>query len=407
MQGRATYERRLGEDRLQVSAYAGDRAVTQYQSFSGFPVQPAPCGRRDRLRPRLPRHGPALDFATRAGERRAHLTAGIDYDRSEDDRRGYEASSAARSGEGRCAATSSTPSPASTPMSRRCGRADLGVVARRPPFARFVQGGRPLHPRPTTRRQRQRALQRDHPALGVSYTLSPRPTSTPAWARAADATLNELSYATPTTGFNFGLRPSTSRQAEIGIKTFVSDNARINAALFRIETDDEIVVLASEDSRTSYQNAGRTLRQGARAGRPGRAHPHADGAGLADLDAGRVRRGVQRPQDHRGGRKPHSGVPRIAAFAELAWEATPGVTLAGEVLHRGEVGSATSTTTTSRRPTRSSICACPPSNARGRTFGQLLRVDNVLDREYVGSVIVGDSNKRYYEPGPERSVYAG
>ena len=41
------------------------------------------------------------------------------------------------------------------------------------------------------------------------------------------------------------------------------------------------------------------------------------------------------------------------------------------------------------------------------TFNQLLRLDNVFDRKYVGSVIVGDRNGRYYEPGPGRSVYGG
>jgi iron complex outermembrane receptor protein len=41
------------------------------------------------------------------------------------------------------------------------------------------------------------------------------------------------------------------------------------------------------------------------------------------------------------------------------------------------------------------------------TFHQTLRLDNLLDRQYVGSVIVGDSNNRYYEAAPGRSWYAG
>ncbi|RBC69922.1 TonB-dependent receptor, partial [Xanthomonas oryzae pv. oryzae] len=39
-----------------------------------------------------------------------------------------------------------------------------------------------------------------------------------------------------------------------------------------------------------------------------------------------------------------------------------------------------------------------------RTFA---RVDNVLDRQYVGSVIVNDGNGRYYEPGPDRTYTVG
>jgi iron complex outermembrane receptor protein len=41
------------------------------------------------------------------------------------------------------------------------------------------------------------------------------------------------------------------------------------------------------------------------------------------------------------------------------------------------------------------------------TTHQLVRLDNIFDRQYVGSVIVGDSNGRYYEAAPGRSLYAG
>lgn len=35
------------------------------------------------------------------------------------------------------------------------------------------------------------------------------------------------------------------------------------------------------------------------------------------------------------------------------------------------------------------------------------RVDNLFDREYVGSVIVNESNGRYYEPAPGRNYGIG
>jgi len=34
-------------------------------------------------------------------------------------------------------------------------------------------------------------------------------------------------------------------------------------------------------------------------------------------------------------------------------------------------------------------------------------LNNLLDRRYVGSVIVGDGNSRYFEPGPGFNVLAG
>ena len=43
-----------------------------------------------------------------------------------------------------------------------------------------------------------------------------------------------------------------------------------------------------------------------------------------------------------------------------------------------------------------------PLNLRG-----FVRLDNVFDRQYVGSVIVGDSNNRFYESAPGRNWLAG
>jgi len=36
-----------------------------------------------------------------------------------------------------------------------------------------------------------------------------------------------------------------------------------------------------------------------------------------------------------------------------------------------------------------------------------LRVNNAFDRSYVGSVIVNESNGRYFEPAAGRTVFAG
>lgn len=38
---------------------------------------------------------------------------------------------------------------------------------------------------------------------------------------------------------------------------------------------------------------------------------------------------------------------------------------------------------------------------------QTLRIDNLSDRRYVGSVIVNDSNRRFFEPGPGRQWSLG
>ncbi len=41
------------------------------------------------------------------------------------------------------------------------------------------------------------------------------------------------------------------------------------------------------------------------------------------------------------------------------------------------------------------------------TWRQFVRIDNLTDRKYVGSVIVNDGNNRFFEPGLGRAVSVG
>jgi iron complex outermembrane receptor protein len=43
----------------------------------------------------------------------------------------------------------------------------------------------------------------------------------------------------------------------------------------------------------------------------------------------------------------------------------------------------------------------------GWRLKEFVRLNNLGDRQYAGSVIVGDANKRYYEAAPQRNWIAG
>ena len=218
----------------------------------------------------------------------------------------------------------------------------------------------------------------------------------------------ELAYAPGNAeGFNFGLKPSESTQYEMGVKAQLN-NTRINAAVFQITTEDELVVQQSIGGRTSYQNAGRTLRRGFELGVESQLSEHWS-TSLAytrlhatyDSDfasgANTIDKGNYLP-----------GVPQTTLFAELNWKPRDWVSTAIEGLYRSKVY-VEDTNQQHAAPAYSVF------NWRARfeqkvehwTFHQTLRLDNLLDRQYVGSVIVGDGNGRYYEAAPGRSWYAG
>jgi len=76
-------------------------------------------------------------------------------------------------------------------------------------------------------------------------------------------TLIELAYRPGgATGLNFALQPATSLHKEIGVKGKLGNAARVNLALFHIDTSDEIVVNSAAGGRTDYKNASKTRREG-------------------------------------------------------------------------------------------------------------------------------------------------
>lgn len=104
---------------------------------------------------------------------------------------------------------------------------------------------------------------RTTPVLGVLYKVGRELNLYASAARGFETPpLNELFYSNGGAGFNFRLAPAKSRHLEIGAKSLVGRDTRIDLALFQAHTDDELVVDSSVGGRTSYRNASKTLRRG-------------------------------------------------------------------------------------------------------------------------------------------------
>jgi len=193
------------------------------------------------------------------------------------------------------------------------------------------------------------------------------------------------------------------------VKAFVGDQSRIDAALFEVRTDDELVVAGSAGGRTSYVNAGKTLRRGVEIsvdstwanGFTGRLVY----TGLhAIYDSSFTSNGITVAD---GKRLP--GVAAHTLFAELAWRhAASGFHAAVE----GVVRSRIHVEDTNTQPAAPGYGIANLRVGVDRAYGPwrmnaFARVDNLFDRQYVGSVIVGDRNGRYYESAPGRGWLVG
>jgi iron complex outermembrane receptor protein len=75
-------------------------------------------------------------------------------------------------------------------------------------------------------------------------------------------TLTEMAYKSGTTGLNTGLEAAINRQQQWGIGYRPAKNREITLTQFFIDTENEIVVDQSNGGRTSYRNAAATERKG-------------------------------------------------------------------------------------------------------------------------------------------------
>jgi iron complex outermembrane receptor protein len=102
------------------------------------------------------------------------------------------------------------------------------------------------------------------------------------------------------------------------------------------------------------------------------------------------------------------GVPRTVFYGELRWRHAPsGFTAALEVLHKSRVWVDDRNSEAADSYGIVSLAGAFVQQSGRWRFSEYLRVDNVGDRKYAGSVVVNDANLRFYEPAPGRNYVAG
>lgn len=229
-------------------------------------------------------------------------------------------------------------------------------------------------------------------------------------------TFNELGYrADGGSGLNFALRPARTRSAEAGLKFASDDDMRVEFALFRADTRDELAVATSAGGRTTFQNAGRARRDGAElsgsvplvAGwRAQFAYTYLD-AKFRDgfLTCVVTPCAVANTPVAAGTRLP--GVPRNAAYVSARWGGTMGWQVTFDAQ---SVGTVTVDNTGGPRADAYAVFGTAVAYAFGSEQGEgrvFAGIANLFDRDYIGSVIVNETSGRSFEPAPGRSFMAG
>lgn len=247
------------------------------------------------------------------------------------------------------------------------------------------------------------------PAAGLLYRLSERVNLYASAGRSFETpTFIELAYRNTGSGLNLALRPSISQHGEVGMKAWLTNALRLNAALFRIDTRDEIVVDTSVGGRTTYRNAGDTRRHGLEislASELGNGFTTALAATWLDArfrdaftgSGGAVAAGNRIP-----------GLPMRTVFAELAWRhPASGFSSAIEGRWNSHIQVNDVNSESADGYFVASLRGGFVQKMDSWRFEEFLRIDNLFDRKYVGAVYVNDGNARYYAPAAQRNWMIG
>ena len=266
------------------------------------------------------------------------------------------------------------------------------------------------------------------PVLGLTYHATDRLNLYANYGKGFETpTLAEVAYIdngnnTPTARFNPALRASSSQHYEIGAKWLPSNTSRVDLTAYQIDSRDEIVVAYGGSGPTSYKNAPGTQRRGVELSANNWLTPHVSALLSASwIDANFTQAYTSSTGNVLAGNK-MPGIPQHFVFSELLWtsQAVGGGRRAAMLGTRAgfefvSAGRLYANDTNVYGGSSASVPGYTALNAKvsqGWALGSSLltayaRVDNLVDKRYVGSVIVNQSSGQFYEPAPGRNWTLG
>jgi iron complex outermembrane receptor protein len=406
-QAGATLEHRMGATTLSASLYGGARTLRQYLAFTGTGATSS--GGVVNLERNFGGAGLRLAHDATLAGRPLSLNLGAEYEVQDEHRRGYvnnfgDLGGLKRDEDDSVVGTGVYAQAEWRPADKWI--ANVGVRASRVAFD-SVDHYIVLPSNPDDSGNRN--FSATTPTAGLLYRILPTASAYVSYGEGFETpTFAELAYTPGGTGLNFALEPAKSRHWEAGIKALFASDLRVNFALYDVQTRDEIVVDSNVGGRTTYKNAGRTHRSGAELGASATL-PYDIQATLAWtlLEAtfedsftggsGTVAAGNMLP-----------GVPRNSVYGELRWRHPPsGFNVLFEAQYRSRIAADDINSQFADAYTVANLAFGFRQEAGAWRLSEFLRVDNLFDEDYVGSVIVNASSQQFYEPAPGRSYMLG
>ena len=260
------------------------------------------------------------------------------------------------------------------------------------------------------------------PSMGVIFHATP---SVNIYANAGQGfetpTFAEIAYSLNSNGSvntsksSLTLKPAESTTYEIGTKAFLTENTRLNVALFTTQVTNEIAAANNSSGKVAYQNIPETERNGIEMSldsiwnngfKTYLAYTYIDATvsksytkKISNAAPITINSGNQIP-----------GISKNSLYGEVQWSYEPiGFSTALEANWRDKYYATDSNGANEIAKSFVAANIRAGFNQKINNWGvsEFVRVNNIFDRNYVGSVIVNESNSRFFEPAPGRNWLLG
>ena len=253
------------------------------------------------------------------------------------------------------------------------------------------------------------------PVLGATFKVTPKFNLYANYGRGFETpTFAEMTYSDVLNskgggvgvGPNLSMTPSRTKNYEIGAKAFVTDNTRINLALFKVDAKNEIIAFAYDGAAktTQYASTANTERKGIEISLDSRLPYNFNLYGAYTIMDAEFRNRFS--ENYTGSPitvTPGMNIPatyKNTGYAELSWKYPAyGFSTATEVVYFSDTY-AYDNNNVAFRPgayTIANVRASLDQKYSNWSVKEFVRLDNIFDRSYVSNVKVNTTTP--FEPG--------
>ena len=245
------------------------------------------------------------------------------------------------------------------------------------------------------------------PSVGLTYDLGDGLLFGTFSSSFETPTTTELANPDGSGGFNQTLDPQTAKSYELGYK-FGRQQLYYELAVFHIDLKDELTPfeLAASPGRTFYVNAGESGRTGVEAAMSW------TGTSGFGIDASLTWSDFtfdefidNNGNDFSGSRLP--GLPEYFGYLGLRYETENGFTAAFDTNYSGSLFANNANSVKVPNYMVSSLRATYEFQNGDWLFRPYIGINNLFDENYNSNIRINAFGARYFEPAPDRNIYAG